>query len=577
MAPITLTQIPGFADIPARSLNAEQMALAAHLARMASNAAFGLVHAEMFVGLYHDGETVSLPVSARDGYEYTREELQYAWTIQSSANASTNWITGPDSLWFCAWKVDQTSGLVSVLEAYRRSGNHYQGNQSADGTLCVFTIAQRQRTTLLISTQLTAYTDIADSAFATDKAWTTTLAQQLNTNSKFGAVASEFIYMGEYYNGQTVSTPVSPKDGYHYTRAETKLIHCWRWTSIGNSSTLQVPDLNRGQLGPFSCTINQSTGAVSITVKYIDGLGALNSFTDSGRVAVFALASRVDLISGLSGTANAFAEQSPDLFVPGSSLRASTLLQLNKNCREAALACEFFGPTSYANGATISMPTSPKDGYVYSSDEVFYLWDWEDTTNQTGSNLRLPLFLLNTASLPTISLQVWRLPPGTAPVDDNNSLARVSVTLVAIRGATHNVPANSSVSQPANSGTGIDQNPPDINPYLMVFDIGNGNQLGASAVVLEHYIGSQLSSVTLPASLTGSYAGCRVAPAGSYSITIKKNGSSIGSIDFAGSSTTATFTFSSTQTLVPGDVISFTAPATPDGSGYFWTLTGTRQ
>ena len=576
MAPITLTQIPGFADIPDRALNAEQIALSAHLARMASNAAFGMCALECFVGLYHDGDVVSLPTSTFDGYQYAREELLYAWTVQSSANASTNWITGPDSLWFCAWKVDQTTGEVSSLEAYRRSGSHYQGNQSADGTICVFTIAQRQRTTLLIANQLTAYTDIADSALATDKAWTTDLAKQFNNNAKFGAASSEVIYMGEFYNGQTVPVAVSPKDGYSYARAQTKLIHCWRWTSIGNSSTLQVPDLSRGQLGPFICTINQTTGVVSITVKYIDNNGTLNSFTDSGRVAVFALCSRANLISGISGAANGFAEQNYDLFVPGASLRASTLTQLNKNCREAALSPEFFGPTSYANGATISMPTSTVDGYVYSSDEVFYIWDWEDTTNQTGSNLREALFLLNTASLPTISLQVWRLPPGSAPVDDNNTLARISVTLVAIRGATHNLPANPSVSQPGSSGTGIDQNPPDINPYLICFDSGPSNQLSATDPCAEHYIGSQLTAVTLPSGLTGSYAKARVAPTGSVTITIYKNGSSIGSINFAGGSTTGTFTFSTTQTLVPGDIISFQA-GSADGSGYFWTLTGTRQ
>jgi hypothetical protein len=287
MAPITLTQIPGFADIPARTLNAEQMALASTLARMASNATFGICGLECFVGLYHDGDAVSLPTSAMDGYTYAREELLYAWTVQSSANFNTNWITGPDSLWFCAWKVDQTTGLVSSLEAYRRSGSHYQGNQSADGTICVFTIAQRQRANLIIADQLTAYTDIADGAFVQDAAWTTTLAKQINTNAKFGVASSEVVYMGEFYNGQTVPVAVSPKDGYTYSRSQMKLIHCWRWTTVG--SAFQVPDLALGQLGPFICTINQSTGVVSITVKYIDDNANLNSYTTHGRVAVFAL------------------------------------------------------------------------------------------------------------------------------------------------------------------------------------------------------------------------------------------------------------------------------------------------
>ena len=575
MAPITLTQIPGFADIPARTLNAEQMALASTMARMASNAAFGMCSFECFVGLYHDGDTVALPTSAMDGYTYAREELTYIWTVQSSANFNTNWITGPDSLWFCAWKVDQVTGAVSSLEAYRRSGSNYQGAQSADGTLCVFTIAQRQKSTLIISTPLTAYTDIANSAFVQDAAWTTTLAQQMNTNAKFGAASSECIYMGEFYNGQTVPTAVSPKDGYSYSRAQTKLVHSWRWTTVGGG--FQVPDISAGQLGPFICSINQTTGAVSITVKMIDNAGNLNSYTTLGRIAVFALCSRANLISGISGVANAFAEQSADLFVPGSSLRASTLSQLNKNSREAACSPEFFGPTTYQNGNTIPLVTSPIDGYAYTRDEMFYVWDWEDTTPDHATHARLALFLLNTASLPTIDLQVWRLPPGAAAVDDQNNFAKINVTVIAVRGATHNVPANPSVAQPANAGTGIDQNPPTQYPYMIVFDLGDGVQFGSSKTFPEHVIGTNITAMTLPASLTGSVAKARVAPTGSYAITIQKNGSSIGTINFAAGSTTATFTFSSTQTFSPGDVISFLSPATPDGSGYFWTLSGSWQ
>jgi hypothetical protein len=581
MPPITLTTIPGFADIPARSLNAEQVALASHIGHMAANASFGLCQLEVFVGLYHNGDTVSLPTSSFDGYTYSREELMYAWTVQSSVNANTNWISGPDSLWFAAWKVDQTTGLVSTLEAYRRSGSNYQGAQSSDGTICVFTIAQRQRTNIIIATPLTAYTDIADSAFAQDKAWTTTLAEQMNINAKFGAVSSEVLYMGEFTDSQTVGVATSPKDGYVYSHSQMNLIHCWRWTTT--ASAFAVPDLSRGQLGPFQCTINQSTGVVSITVQMIDNNGNLNSYHDMGRVAVFALCSRSNLISGISATANAFAELNSAFFQPGSTLRASTLSQLNKNCREAALTHEFFGPTSYANGSTIPLVTSPVDGYAYTRDEMFYIWDWEDTTNQTGTHLRLPLFLLNTASLPTISLQVWRLPPGGPALDDNNTLARVSVTVVAIRGSTHSVPASPTVTQPANSGTGIDQNAPIINLYTLAFDVGPGNQLAGSTTVpfLEHVISGQITSASFAAGLSDSVGGCRVAPAGSYSITIKKTTggvtTSIGSIDFAASATTATFTFSSTVTFVPGDTISFFAPVTADGSGYFFTLTGTRQ
>ena len=78
----------------------------------------------------------------------------------------------------------------------------------------------------------------------------------------------------------------------------------------------------------------------------------------------------------------------------------------------------------------------------------------------------------------------------------------------------------------------------------------------------------------LPAGLTDSKAESVIAPTGQAVYTIKKNGISIGSIDFAASNNNATFTFTSQQSFVVGDLLTIEAPATADATHdeISWTL-----
>ncbi|CPI06573.1 Uncharacterised protein [Burkholderia pseudomallei] len=85
----------------------------------------------------------------------------------------------------------------------------------------------------------------------------------------------------------------------------------------------------------------------------------------------------------------------------------------------------------------------------------------------------------------------------------------------------------------------------------------------ASAVVLSAITPQ---AVTFPASLTGSYAKAGTAATASTTFSIKKNGSSIGSLNFAAGATSGTFTFTSAVTTSPGDVVQVVAPASPDAT-----------
>lgn len=71
---------------------------------------------------------------------------------------------------------------------------------------------------------------------------------------------------------------------------------------------------------------------------------------------------------------------------------------------------------------------------------------------------------------------------------------------------------------------------------------------------------------TLPINLTGSYAKAGTAATGSTTLTIKKNGSSIGTLVWAVSGTVATITFSAAVSFVATDILTIVGPASADAT-----------
>lgn len=116
-------------------------------------------------------------------------------------------------------------------------------------------------------------------------------------------------------------------------------------------------------------------------------------------------------------------------------------------------------------------------------------------------------------------------------------------------------------------------------PYAITFDMGGGRtQVPAtSESLLRHVIPANLSAVSLPSGLTGSVAKCRTNSTGTYTITINKNGSSVGTITFSAANPTASFTFSSAVSFSPGDILELMG-GTADATilGIYITLSGTR-
>jgi hypothetical protein len=449
---LILNAQPGFSDQPDTALAAGNNALGLQLAKINGNAAFGMVRMEFFQGIYNHGQTVALPVSPVDGYQYQRDELTYVWALYSSADTGDGWITGPAALWYCFWNVNQTTGEVTSTEVYRSDGASAVSN---DGWLQVFTIAQRQKVALTVSaaptwTQQQPSDYIADLAYAQDR------LVALNNNAKFAVVAQECISMGEFYNGQTVPAPVSPADAYAYAYSEVKFVFSWRWTT-GQTAYVQLDCPPYYNLASLHAVVG-STGAVTCAVGMMgqggESYGEVSTF---GRIAVFALCQRAR--SGTpAAVANGFAEINNSLFYPGNPLPATAGAQLAKNIQEAALSPEFFGPTLYAPGDTIPTPTSPIDGYVYSRAELTYVWEWSQMIpgnypGSSGDHDRCALFSADiNQSTGAVTDVLWRLAPG-GPYVQSTTYGKISVVVCGFRSSQASAFSTPVVTAPSGAGS----------------------------------------------------------------------------------------------------------------------------
>jgi hypothetical protein len=144
---------PGFTDVADSAFNGGGAASAANLKSVNANAKFAVVRQEVFWGFYKHGETVALPISPADGYQYQRSELNYLWSCYWSAAAPASALNGTQqvptrgstsgqgTLLQFGFFVDQNTGVVSTEVDYYKS----QQMNTHDGILLVITIATRDK------------------------------------------------------------------------------------------------------------------------------------------------------------------------------------------------------------------------------------------------------------------------------------------------------------------------------------------------------------------------------------------------------------------------------------------------
>ena len=526
---LVLGHEPGFSDVSAANFASGQPARGFDLIKLSENAAFGMARFEVFYGEYTNGQTVNLPVSPIDGYEYQVDECTFVWTLRSTVNASSGWASGEEALWIANWLVEQSTGAVFCEEWYSWVHADHPPIQSSDGILGVYTIAQRQFANLTLATPDPTYTDVIDSTFEVDVSYRTDFLTAMNENSKLAAVKVECIYMGEYVSGDTVSNPVSPADGFVYPYGQVAFLTSMRWNTAGGSYTQPT---NNSFLNNFSSSVNGS-GLVSVEVQTWDPGNGVLTVSGVGRVAVFAFCSRqsqaiydtgpslsgvtqtstpcseeysssatmgvsvvkfvptggctsmtiqwyssnfttplgspvvVPIVAGSSGfvsppsgwggfnvtsvvgtytggvidfykpgalpftsLANQFKEVNPVQLLPGSTLPFGTLKQINDNIREACVSVEFFGPTTYTNGQTVSLPTSPVDGYEYERSELFYVATWSEFEATTEVRIIVGEGWVN-ATTGVVTTNIYEMQSGGTGTLENDG--QLNVLVIGIR------------------------------------------------------------------------------------------------------------------------------------------------
>ena len=220
---------PGITDIPDSLLAAGSLASGFVFSALKDNAAFGSVVPELFFGVYANGQTVSIPISPADGYQYEQSELLYCWEVyntlpQGAASPST---TG--ALRACEWYVDQLTGTVHGMEHYAVGNLKQGGGQTTDGQVGVWTIGIRGRRFRTLATA-PSYSDLPNSTFAQDEAATETNLRELSANAKLGSVQCEVFAVNPsnapawqpntaYVAGALVQPTQSRSNGFWYIAA----------------------------------------------------------------------------------------------------------------------------------------------------------------------------------------------------------------------------------------------------------------------------------------------------------------------------------------------------------------------
>ncbi len=144
--------------------------------------------------------------------------------------------------------------------------------------------------------------DLGDSAIVGGQPLTDDAIGKISHNAKFGAVRCEIIYMGFYANGNTVPTPISPVDGYAYSRSE--VMYVWSIYTNRTPAAGFVPGqaapapISASQAGnlynfPGGWDINDATGVVSLKTTYNSNFSGLTEVvTNDGIIKVYALCQR---------------------------------------------------------------------------------------------------------------------------------------------------------------------------------------------------------------------------------------------------------------------------------------------
>jgi hypothetical protein len=151
------------------------------------------------------------------------------------------------------------------------------------------------------------FIDLPDSALAAHQIATDDVIIKIAENVNFAIDRCEIIYMGFYKNGDTVPTPVSPVDGYQYSRSE--VMYDWQLFATGaadnifESGQADAPTAGEGistkpqaaDIYHWVADIDDSTGKVSTYFSFFAQGKVSETGTNDGIVKVFAVCQRASV------------------------------------------------------------------------------------------------------------------------------------------------------------------------------------------------------------------------------------------------------------------------------------------
>lgn len=233
------------------------------------NAKFCVTNTEVFFcGEFTNGQTISTStmVSPADGYTYGYAEAKFLpfwrWTTAGASLTQPPEIYGQLGPFACS--VDSTGHVTTYEEALDSDGvDHVATNYGRVAVVAFCTRAGTPATAPLANN----FSEIDEAFFMPGSTLRASNVLKIKQNIDEAILTPEFFGPTQYSNGDTIPLPVSPVDGYTYTRNE--ITYIWTWTTnrpeVG--SHVRIPVFYGG--------VTQATGAVSLacwrlTDHYVD-------------------------------------------------------------------------------------------------------------------------------------------------------------------------------------------------------------------------------------------------------------------------------------------------------------------
>lgn len=300
---------PAFTDIADTSFQAGNALTSDLLTELADNAKFGVTRLErLFMGFYTNGATIPRPISPVDGYLYSYAEVLFEHQLVLTRAPAPGFISGQSlppeisaaqkgNRIYSYADVNNSNGVVTIQSVTGDvDGKNASGTN--DGVVKVYAWCQRNHS-LAIAVIPTFY-DLSDSVLVSGEPLVDVALKDLSHNAQYAAVRPEIIAMGFFANGATVPLPVSPVDGYTYSRSEVQY--------VAMDTTTRAPGAGfaNGQATPpvafhtqpsalyyHLFDVDDTSGYVSTTTSYWDGKTEVPS--GDGCVKVYALCQRNDI------------------------------------------------------------------------------------------------------------------------------------------------------------------------------------------------------------------------------------------------------------------------------------------